>query len=89
VHDTDDEAWYVLEGRLRVRLDGDEVEAGPGDVAFAPPGTVHTFWNPAPGRTRYLALMTPEIAALIRELHAPGTTDRAAVFRRHDSRLLA
>ena len=32
VHHADDEAWYVLEGTLRLRLGDAEIEAGPGSA---------------------------------------------------------
>src|SRR5579863_10251032 len=39
VHHRDDEAWYVLEGALRVQVGSDEVEAGAGSGVFVPRGT--------------------------------------------------
>lgn len=39
VHHSDDEAWYVLEGRLRFTLGEREVEATAGGAVFAPHGT--------------------------------------------------
>src|SRR5258707_13965623 len=39
VHHADDEAWYVLDGALRVRLDDEVIEAGPGAAVFAAKGT--------------------------------------------------
>jgi hypothetical protein len=46
LHRSDDEAWYVLEGSLRVRVGSDEVEAKAGSAVFVPRGTPHTYWNP-------------------------------------------
>src|SRR5260370_4825698 len=46
LHRSDDEAWYVLEGTLRVRVGNEEVEARAGSAVFVPPGTPHTYWNP-------------------------------------------
>ena len=89
VHRADDEAWYVLEGTLRIRV-GDEVfEAGPGSAVLAPKGTPHAYGNAHRGRpARYLLVMTPRIRALIRALHEPGADDYAAIFRAHQSELL-
>jgi mannose-6-phosphate isomerase-like protein (cupin superfamily) len=88
LHRNDDEAWYVLEGTLCVRVGKDVVEAKAGSAVFVPHGTVHTYWNPGPGLVRYLLVMTSNIYSLIQEIHA--MTDRspaalAAVFARHDS----
>jgi len=91
VHHSDDEAWYVLEGTLRVAVGNDVVEAGPGAAVFVPRGTPHTYWNAGPQPLRYLLVMTRNIYRLIQEIHA--TTDRSpaamkAIFERHDSELL-
>ena len=88
VHHSDDECWYVLDGRLGFRLGDEEVEAGPGDAVFAPAGTPHAYWNAQDGPTRYLLVVTRRIADLIHELHAESATDFPAIFRKHDSELL-
>jgi mannose-6-phosphate isomerase-like protein (cupin superfamily) len=90
VHHADDEAWYVLEGRLRVRL-GDEVyEAGPGSAVLAPKGTPHAYGNAQHGiRARYLLVMTPRIHALVHALHERGASDYPAIFQAHASELLS
>lgn len=88
LHRNDDEAWYVLEGTLCVRVGKDVVEAKAGSAVFVSRGTAHTYWNPGPGRVRYLLVMTSNIYSLIQDIHA--TTERspaalAAVFEKHDS----
>jgi mannose-6-phosphate isomerase-like protein (cupin superfamily) len=91
VHRRDDEAWYVLEGTLRVQVGEEEVEARAGAGVFVPRGTPHTYWNPGPGPVRYLLVMTPNIHRLIREIHAmPDRTPSAvrALFAKYDSELL-
>ena len=92
LHRNDDEAWYVLEGALRVRVGEDVVEAQAGSAVFVPRGTAHTYWNPGPGLVRYLLVMTSNIYSMIQEIHA--MTDRSpaalnAVFEKHDSEILA
>jgi mannose-6-phosphate isomerase-like protein (cupin superfamily) len=91
VHHRDDEAWYVLEGTLRVRLGDTEVEARAGSGVFAPRGTPHTYWNPGPKRVRYLLVMTSNIYRLIQEIHTRPDRSRPAleaVFRKYDSELI-
>jgi oxalate decarboxylase/phosphoglucose isomerase-like protein (cupin superfamily) len=91
VHHRDDEAWYVLEGTLRVLVGKDEVEAHAGSGVFVPRGTAHTYWNPGPGPVRYLLIMTSNIYSLIKEIHAMQSRTPAAleaVFGKHDSDLL-
>jgi mannose-6-phosphate isomerase-like protein (cupin superfamily) len=91
IHFHDDEAWYVLEGRLRVRRGDEEVEALPGSAVLVPRGTPHTYWNPDIKPLRYLLVMTPNIYGLIQDIHA--MKERSAptlreVFKKHDSDLL-
>jgi mannose-6-phosphate isomerase-like protein (cupin superfamily) len=91
LHHNDDEAWYVLEGRLCVKRGDDTVETGPGAAVLVPRGTPHTYWNPDPAPARYLLIMTPTIHALIQAIHA--ITDRnpdtmRALFGLFDSELL-
>ena len=91
LHRSDDEAWYVLEGRLLVQVGDKEVEVGAGAATLVPRGTPHTYWNPGPEPVRYLLLMTPNIFALIQDIHAMSERTPAAlrvVFQKHDSELL-
>jgi mannose-6-phosphate isomerase-like protein (cupin superfamily) len=88
VHRSEDEAWYVLEGRLGFRIGDAELEAGSGEGALAPRGTPHSYWNAADAPTRYLLVMGPRTAELIDELHKPGATDYSALFERYDSELV-
>jgi len=91
LHHRDDEAWYVLEGTLRVRVGEQVVEAHAGAAVFVPRGTAHTYWNPGPGPLRYLLVMSSNIFRLIQEIHAmPERTPSTlrAVFAKYDSELL-
>lgn len=91
IHNRDDEAWYVLEGALRVQSGQEEIEARAGSAVLVPRGTPHTYWNAGPGRLRYLLIMTANIFGLIQGIHAlkertPATLQE--LFRKHDSELL-
>jgi mannose-6-phosphate isomerase-like protein (cupin superfamily) len=91
LHHNDDEAWYVLEGTLCVRVGDEDVEAKAGTAVFVPRGTPHTYWNPGPGPLRYLLVMTPRIYELIQGIHAMKERTPSAlkaIFREHDSELL-
>src|SRR5213083_2941080 len=61
LHRNDDEAWYVLEGRICVKMGDGEVELRAGSGVLVPRGTPHTYWNPGSERVRYLLIMTPKI----------------------------
>jgi len=92
VHHHDDEAWYVLEGTLKFLLGDQEVEAPAGSAVLGQRRVPHTFWNPGPGRARYLVVMAPNTLRLIEELHT--VSDRSfermqALFRKHGAELLA
>ena len=89
VHYEDDEAWYVLEGRLGFVYGDERVSAAAGAAVLVTRGTPHSFWNAHLGMTRYLIVMTPRIAALVDAMHQPDARDRAGeVFRAHASELL-
>jgi mannose-6-phosphate isomerase-like protein (cupin superfamily) len=91
VHHRDDEAWYVLEGKLCVRAGDEVIEASAGSAVLVPRGTPHTYWNPAPQRARYLLVMTANIYRLIQDLHAMSDRSPARlrqVFERHESSLV-
>jgi mannose-6-phosphate isomerase-like protein (cupin superfamily) len=91
LHRRDDEAWYVLEGRLAFRVGDEELEARAGEAVFAPRGVPHTFWNPSSEPARYLLVMTQNTFRLVQAIHE--TTDRdpesmRALFERYDCELL-
>ena len=91
VHHHDDEAWYVLEGVVCVRRGEEVVEAHAGSAVLVPRGVPHTYWNPGPGRLRYLLVMTRNIHRLITAIHAMSERTPSAlraVFEQHDSELL-
>jgi mannose-6-phosphate isomerase-like protein (cupin superfamily) len=91
LHRNDDEAWYVLEGTLCVRVGKDIVEAHAGSAVLVPRGTPHTYWNPGQGLLRYLLIMTSNTYSLIQDIHTLSERSPAAlraVFEKHDSELL-
>jgi mannose-6-phosphate isomerase-like protein (cupin superfamily) len=87
VHREDDEAWYVLSGRLGFRLGDEEFEVGPGSAVLARRGTPHTWRNAGDVEAEFLLVMTPRIASLIEALHQPGA-DAPALFEAHVSEIL-
>ena len=73
VHQYDDEAWHVLEGRLRFQFSDREVDATPGTTVFVPAGLAHTYRAVEP--SRYLIILTPKIDLLIAKLLDPSRVD--------------
>jgi mannose-6-phosphate isomerase-like protein (cupin superfamily) len=89
VHRSDDEAWFVLEGRLGFQVGEEQREVAAGESILVTRGTPHSYWNPAPAPARYLLVMTPRIHHLIEALHSGAREDYGAIFEEHDSELLA
>jgi mannose-6-phosphate isomerase-like protein (cupin superfamily) len=58
-HSREDEYSVVLEGRLGVFQDDEEVLAAPGDIVFKPRGHWHTFWNAGDRQLRILEVIAP------------------------------
>jgi mannose-6-phosphate isomerase-like protein (cupin superfamily) len=44
------ETWIVRSGRARISADGEDIEAGPGDIVVVSPETPHKFKNAGTGR---------------------------------------
>jgi Cupin domain len=91
VHHHDDEAWYVLEGRLRVRIGDDEHDVPAGAAVIGPSGLPHTFWNPDPVPARYVIVMSAQTSALLDTLHGGGKLnldDVREIYARYGRELL-
>jgi quercetin dioxygenase-like cupin family protein len=58
-HANEDEAWYVLEGELRFKLDAAIHTAPRGSFVFVPRRTAHCFQNIGAQPARILVLFTP------------------------------
>jgi quercetin dioxygenase-like cupin family protein len=58
-HENEDEAWYVLEGELRFKLDGELSSAPAGSFVFVPRGVPHCFKNFGSQPARILLIFTP------------------------------
>jgi quercetin dioxygenase-like cupin family protein len=71
-----EEAVVVLEGVAAFEAEGDESRLGAGDATWTPPGVVHGFSNPGPGRLRiYWAYGSVDAT---RTVAATGLTTRIA-----------
>ena len=72
VHEREDEAFYVLEGGLSVRMGDEEFEAPAGSFAFLPRGIPHTFRSSNDG-ARVLLLVVPSgLEGYFRALSRPA-----------------
>ena len=91
LHLADDEAFYVLDGRLRIRLGDEEIEVPAGACALVPKGTPHTYWNPDATPVRYLLVLPPRLRRLVDAFDADPDRpepEMRALFEAHDSELV-
>ena len=99
-HDFGTESFYVLEGRVRFVVGGEELECGPGDLAVVPRSTPHSFLTLGDEPTRLLDLVAParlwdfftECGEPARELRMPDEIvippDLPQIVARHDGVVL-
>jgi quercetin dioxygenase-like cupin family protein len=59
IHRHHADAFYCLEGKLRITLDQEDLILGPGGFALIPPEVIHAFGNPADEPGRYLNFHGP------------------------------
>ena len=58
-HENEDEAWYVVDGELSFKLDGEVSSAPAGSFVFVPRGAPHCFKNFGSEPARILLIFTP------------------------------
>jgi mannose-6-phosphate isomerase-like protein (cupin superfamily) len=63
-HDTEDDAFYIVEGEMTFVFRGEEAAAPPGTFVLVPPGVEHGFRNDGAQPVRML------------NIHAPAGFDR-------------
>lgn len=59
LHRREDEAFYVLEGRVDFTVDGERVPAGAGSTVFVPRGVPHTWEVVGAATARMLIMLFP------------------------------
>jgi mannose-6-phosphate isomerase-like protein (cupin superfamily) len=59
------ETWIVRSGRARITADGEDIEAGPGEIVVVGAETPHKFKNMGPGRLDIICIHSS--ARLIQE----------------------
>ena len=58
-HKAEDDAFYILEGKLTFGVEGEKVVAGPGTFVLVPPGVEHTFANDGDAVVRMINVHAP------------------------------
>lgn len=56
-----EQAYYVLEGSMRVTIGDDSYDVGPHTVVFFPPKVVHSLKNTGNGRLSLVAINAPPL----------------------------
>ncbi len=72
VHEREDEAFFVLEGGLSVRVGDEEWECSVGSFAFQPRGIPHTFKTSSEGARARLLVMPSGFEGYFRALGRPA-----------------
>ena len=67
-HDDHVDSFYVLEGEVEFRVEGETIRGGPGAYVAVPRGVVHGFRNPGPDRIRVLNIHAPHAGFIGRML---------------------
>ncbi len=80
------ETFSVKEGKMRFRVDGQELVLGPGESIAIRPGQVHRFWNVGEERLVAVEEVRPpgrhwEMFELMHRLHCAGKTNEQDIPR--------
>jgi quercetin dioxygenase-like cupin family protein len=76
VHHTEDEAFYVLEGELRIQVGDAEFRLRAGESVLAPSGVAHSFRVESPGGARWINVTTHgDFERFARALGRPAERD--------------
>jgi mannose-6-phosphate isomerase-like protein (cupin superfamily) len=89
LHQREDEAFYVLDGRLSLFFEDTKLELGPGDAAVAPRGVPHVYRVESES-ARWLAIASPAgFERFVREAGEATGEDALPPPREHDPARLA
>ena len=59
IHKNEEEAFYVLEGEIKVKIDDEIITATAGSFVLIPRGTEHTFWRSNSTTPKLLVIISP------------------------------
>jgi quercetin dioxygenase-like cupin family protein len=81
IHPKQEERFEVVSGTLGLKVDGEEIVAGPGETLTIPAGTPHRFWNAGDEEVRFRcevrpALQFEQLLETMFALAADGKTNR-------------
>jgi len=81
IHPSQEEAFRILDGTLRLRIDGVEQDLGPGEDATVPPGAAHTVWPVGAETVHFISQVRPalQFETFLETIHGlarDGKTDK-------------
>ena len=96
IHRSFDEAWYILDGKVRFTAGGKTVEAVPGTYLLVPRGVPHGFEVAGRKPARWIGIFSPgryvglveELGAVIPEAGPPDLRAIARLFAKYDSEIV-
>ncbi|MFC4173078.1 cupin domain-containing protein [Microvirga sp. GCM10011540] len=76
VHRNEDEAFHILQGKMRFQVGQEQVVVGAGETVVAPKGVPHTYRVESPEGVRCLTVTKgPDFEGLIRMASRPATAE--------------
>lgn len=72
LHTRAENVYHVLDGQVRIRIDGVDHDAGPGDTVFIPPGVPHSATNIGERDARLLEIYAPAKVDFVEVPFIPG-----------------
>lgn len=71
------EVFHVIDGEIRLHVDGEDELLGPGSAGYVPAGMVHGFENRADDVSRVIAVMSPGGAERFFDAAGEPSADRS------------
>ena len=96
IHHAHEEGFYVLEGELEFKVNGETIHAGTGSFVMVPIGVPHTFSNPGDKPARFLNTFTPsqyihyfeEMSELVSKSGPPTPEQGRAIMACYDTEIV-
>ena len=96
IHHAHEEGFYILEGELEFKVDGETIHAGAGSFVMVPICVPHTFSNPGDKPARCLSTFTPpqyihyfeEMSELVSKSGPPTLEQGRALMARYDTEVV-
>jgi quercetin dioxygenase-like cupin family protein len=93
IHHSFEEAWFILDGKVKFTADGRAIAAERGSYLFVPRGVVHSFQVVGKRPARWLGIFSPgrfvglieELGPLIPVRGPPNFAALARLFAKYDS----